>query len=347
MVSVILIFHNEAAYLEEAICSVRNQTYEHWELLLIDDGSTDESPQLARTAMAQDQKRIRCLAHAGHANRGMSASRNLGLAEARGEYIAFLDGDDVFLPKRLEQHVAILQHFPCVAMVQSDHIRWRSYANLDGRSFKDPVRPFRSVGDQLLWPPQALKLILVIPYLSAGICNITVRRTIAQRIGGFVDAFSCLYEDQAFFARVSLSHPVYFLQAYLACYRHHPASAIRRIADAGISGQQALDTYSRAYFNWLIDLLENNPGPDTSELLEIARSRLSALTPTAQRRVKNILAGTAKTLMSTALPLSWFASLQELARAYQAWLSSRAYAALARDLTTQARAQACPPENKS
>jgi len=344
LVSVIVIFHNEQAYLRQAIGSVCAQTYEHWELLLVDDGSHDQSTAYARSACAGDQQRIRYLTHPNRANRGMSVSRNLGLAQARGEFIAFVDGDDVFLPNRLEHHVNILRQFPAMAMVQSDHIRWRSHALANGGAggdyLHDQVRPFLSVGDQVLWPPLALQRILAVPYLAAGICNITVRRRIALQVGGFVDAFSSLYEDQAFIARISLEHPVYVLQAYQACYRHHRASATRKVSNAGKAGRLAQDQYSREYFDWLIRLLETRPIRDNSELLAMARARRTALQPTLWRRLGRTLSAHGLGLLEKALPTPWFAALQDLGRRHDGWNGARAYAGLARTLTERAKAGA-------
>src|SRR5690349_4304048 len=78
LVSVILIFFNCEAFLQEAIDSVLAQTYRNWELLLIDDGSTDKSTDIAKNAMHLHPCRIRYFDHIGHRNKGMSASRNEG-----------------------------------------------------------------------------------------------------------------------------------------------------------------------------------------------------------------------------------------------------------------------------
>src|SRR5512147_3161209 len=93
-VSVITIFLDEERFLGEAIDSVRAQTFGDWELILVDDGSRDRSPAIAQSHADAEPARVRCLHHPAHANRGMSASRNLGLDAARGDLIAFLDGDD-------------------------------------------------------------------------------------------------------------------------------------------------------------------------------------------------------------------------------------------------------------
>src|SRR5688500_15389988 len=126
-VSVIIIFLDVERYLGEAIDSVLQQTYTDWELLLVDDGSKDGSSALARQYAAQRPSQIRYLDHPGHANLGMSASRNLGIEHARGEYVAFLDADDVYLPERLSKHMRVLDTHPEVAMVQSDLIFWYSW----------------------------------------------------------------------------------------------------------------------------------------------------------------------------------------------------------------------------
>jgi glycosyltransferase involved in cell wall biosynthesis len=98
LVSVIIIFLDEERFIQEAIESVFAQTYSHWELLLVDDGSKDASTQIARRCAETNPGRVRYLEHEDHRNRGMSASRNLGLQHAKGDFIAFLDADDVWLP---------------------------------------------------------------------------------------------------------------------------------------------------------------------------------------------------------------------------------------------------------
>src|SRR5216684_3354263 len=98
LTSVIMIFLNAEKFIQEAIESVFAQGYDSWELLLVDDGSTDSSTVLALRYAEQYPVKVRYIEHEGHQNRGMSASRNLGIRHAQGEYLAFLDADDVWLP---------------------------------------------------------------------------------------------------------------------------------------------------------------------------------------------------------------------------------------------------------
>ncbi|MDJ0799822.1 MAG: glycosyltransferase family 2 protein, partial [Calothrix sp. MO_167.B12] len=96
-ISCIIIFFNAGEqFFIEAIESVFAQTYENWELLLVDDGSTDGSTEIALRYAQKYPEKVRYLEHKEHQNRGMSATRNLGIRHAKGEYITFLDADDVW-----------------------------------------------------------------------------------------------------------------------------------------------------------------------------------------------------------------------------------------------------------
>ena len=90
-VSVITPFLDNEVFLPEAIESVLAQTFKNWEYLLVDDGSGPEATAIAKQYANRFSGRIRYLEHPGHLNRGISASRNLGVHHARGEFIAFLD----------------------------------------------------------------------------------------------------------------------------------------------------------------------------------------------------------------------------------------------------------------
>src|SRR5215207_10509527 len=127
LVSCIIIFLNAERFMREAIESVFAQTYDNWELLLVDDGSTDGSTHMALRYAERHSGKVRYLEHLGHQNRGMSASRNLGLSHAKGEYIGFLDADDVWLPHKLQQQVQILNSHPEAGMVYGTWQYWYSW----------------------------------------------------------------------------------------------------------------------------------------------------------------------------------------------------------------------------
>ncbi len=121
-VTVLIPVYNRERYLRDAIDSLLAQTFTDFELLIIDDGSTDSSRELVR---AYEDARIRLLCN--EQNQGIPATRNRGIKEARGEYLAFLDSDDRALPERLARQVAFLDHHPDYAAVGS-WVEWMDEA---------------------------------------------------------------------------------------------------------------------------------------------------------------------------------------------------------------------------
>ena len=121
--------YNTSRYLREAIESVFAQrTAARWELLLVDDGSTDGSYEIACEFGRRWPEQVRVLTHGRRRNRGISASRNLALREARAPITAFLDSDDVWLEDRLESQLPILRENEQVAMVYAQAERWVDFA---------------------------------------------------------------------------------------------------------------------------------------------------------------------------------------------------------------------------
>ena len=118
-VSVVIPCYNVAPFLTRAVNSIRNQTFHDWEMILVDDGSTDATPKVAQQ-LAQEDPRIRLLKH--HTNKGPGATRNTGIAQAKAEYITLLDADDEFMPTYLEKAVKILDEQEIVQLVQTDFI---------------------------------------------------------------------------------------------------------------------------------------------------------------------------------------------------------------------------------
>jgi glycosyltransferase involved in cell wall biosynthesis len=223
-VSVIMIFLNAAAFLEEAISSVFAQTFPHWELLLVDDGSQDASTAIARRWSALHPGRVRYLEHSGHANLGMSASRNRGLQEARGHWIALLDADDVWLPRKLSEQLAILENQPRAAMVYGRSELWWSWTGRAEDRERDHMLPLGVPADSLVEPPTLLRLLLENKVQTPTTCNVLLRRALCEAVGGFQNDFRGMFEDQVFFAKVCLEFPVYVSGTCWARYRQHPQS---------------------------------------------------------------------------------------------------------------------------
>jgi len=156
LVSVVAIFLNAERFLDEAVRSVIAQTYPQWELLLVDDGSTDGSSAIARAWAEREPRRVRYLEHPGHQNRGMSESRNLGLQHARGEYLAMLDADDVWLPEKLARQVAILEANPAAALLFGAPLYWFGWTGQAEDRARDYVIDLKLPLDRVHEPPALL-----------------------------------------------------------------------------------------------------------------------------------------------------------------------------------------------
>jgi glycosyltransferase involved in cell wall biosynthesis len=231
-VSVVTIFLDAARFLEEAVISVLVQTYAHWELLLVDDGSTDGSSEIAHAFAARHPDRIRYLEHPGHANRGMSASRNLGIRHARGEYIALLDADDVWESEKLAQQVALLEAHPEVGLVYGAPLYWYGWTGdpADARRDRSPELPVPA--GTVVHPPElTLRSYPLGPGSAPCPSDLLFRRSVAERVGGFEErshGIYALYEDQAFLAKVCLTAPVLVTDDVVARDRQHPGSCYAR-----------------------------------------------------------------------------------------------------------------------
>src|SRR5581483_7283526 len=224
LVSVIIIFLDAEKFIDEAIQCVFAQTYPDWELLLVDDGSTDRSTVIARQYAAQYPRKIRYLEHTGHQNRGMSASRNLGLRCASGEYIAFLDSDDVWLPHKLERQVAILTSYPEAAMTCGPSLWGSSWMATAEEVEPDALRELGIQPNTLFRPPTLFNLFVRREARTPATCAVLMRRDMLETVGGFEEDFRGMYEDQVFFAKVYFNVAVFVSGECLDKYRQHPES---------------------------------------------------------------------------------------------------------------------------
>jgi glycosyltransferase involved in cell wall biosynthesis len=223
LVSVVAIFRDEIRFLAEAIESVFAQSNPHWELFLVDDASTDGSSALAARYAEARLERVRYLEPA-RGPRGTSASRNLGVRHARGRYVAFLDGDDVWLPRKLEDQVAILEAHPEVALVYGKTEYWYSWTGDPADAERDFVRPLGVEADTVVAPPRLLTLALESTAPVAWPSDFMVRRSMFERVGGFEERFPGLFDDQALLAKLYLTEPVFVSDRCWFRYRRHDRS---------------------------------------------------------------------------------------------------------------------------
>lgn len=253
-VSVITIFLNAERFITEALDSVLRQTYKDWELLLVDDGSDDEGTNIARDYARRYPGRIRYLEHHNHRNRGMSASRNLGIREARGQYVAFLDADDVYLSDKLTRQVAILDRETEAAMVYGATQHWYSWTGEPEDQTRDTSRQLGVQPDTLIRPPSLIPLFLQRRAQTPGTCGVLVRREALDQVGAFNEEFRGMYEDQVFFFKLCLAFPVFIASGTSDRYRQHPNSHARRMRRAGAWNAKGKPSPThRTFVTWLRD----------------------------------------------------------------------------------------------
>ncbi|MBA2459323.1 MAG: glycosyltransferase family 2 protein, partial [Gemmatimonadales bacterium] len=273
-VSVITIFLNGERFIQEAIDSILAQTYDDWELLLVDDGSTDASTSIALRYAEQHPGRIGYLQHPGHRNHGMSTSRNLGVKHARGEYVAFLDADDVWLPQKLERQTAILESEPAAAMVYGATQHWHSWTGRAEDLHRDRNRRLGVPPNTLVPPPTLVRLFLGREAWTPATCGVLIRRAAIDQAGGFEDRFRGMFEDQAFFYKLCLIAPVFVEAGCWDRYRQHPDSWCEVARKRGEYEPGYQPNPARGTFlNWLADYLAAQK-VDEPELWKLLRREL-------------------------------------------------------------------------
>lgn len=206
-VSVIIPTYNRKEFLLEAVASVRSQTYRDWELLIVDDGSRDGTPEAVGSLGG-------ALRFFRQQHKGVSAARNRGLAESRGEWIAYLDSDDLWHPRKLEIQLGYAESHPEAVAAYSDEIWIRR-----GVRVNQKVRHRKHSGDIFA---RCLTLCIVSP------SSALLRKDILERAGGFDEGFP-VCEDYELWLRLSRNYPFHFDPRLLITKRGgHPDQLSRR-----------------------------------------------------------------------------------------------------------------------
>jgi glycosyltransferase involved in cell wall biosynthesis len=256
LVSVVVAFYNAERFLKEAIESVLAQTYTQWELLLVDDGSSDSGTGIAREYAARHPGRIYYLAHPGHRNLGMCTARNLGVRHCKGQYIAVLDSDDVWLPRKLEEQTTLMQMHPEVGLLYGHSEYWYDWAGDGQHAGKNYIPPLVPSG-RVYHPPELLKLCYPLGWLGQPCpSDFLLRRDVLDQISGFEEAFDPehqLYEDQAFLAKIYLHVPVFVAAECWDRYRIHDKSWGTVSDKLGRS-----EATRQFYFRWLEQYLRDS-----------------------------------------------------------------------------------------
>ena len=223
-VSVVIPVYNRASLIERAIRSVEGQTVRGWEVVIVDDGSTDDTPE---RLTARSSERIRL---SRQANAGQGAARNRAIRDARADVIAFLDSDDEWLPDKLERQLSILDTKPAVGLVFGD-AEIHSPGSPPTR-LSTAARPTRG---------HVTEALLRENFIATS--TVVVRRALVEQAGGFDEgAFFRNVEDYDLWLKVSSLTEFDFVSETVTRYHRHGENSSR---DAQHTLRQLSGLYAR------------------------------------------------------------------------------------------------------
>jgi len=249
MVNVIIPTYNRAELLPGAIDSVLAQTFKDYEIIIIDDGSTDGTRKVLSPYLLHPNIR-----YFYQDNKKQAAAKNLGIQKAQGEYIAFLDSDDLWSPQKLALQVKALDDHPEIAMVYSNQMIFRN--SLDSGKIK--YRPGILKSGEIFYDLLMRKFYCSTP-------TILLRKSAIDAVGGFDESLRNALEDWEFTLRISKIFQIYCIDKPLIWRRIHAEGSpgyheirIRnhsRILDKYLSDSSLSDSFKKAvlgkaYFSW-------------------------------------------------------------------------------------------------
>lgn len=199
MISVVIPTYNRLQFLLEAVRSVIEQSFRDWELIVVDDGSTDGTVPAIRTAFADSRIRVLSQPHGG-----VSSARNTGIQAAHNPWITFLDSDDLWTKHKLRRQLETLESAPNYRLIYTDEIWIRRGRRVNAR------KTHRKYGGWIY--ERCLPLCIVSP------SSILIHQTILEQEGLFDESFP-VCEDYELWLRISARRPVYYLHEPLIVKR--------------------------------------------------------------------------------------------------------------------------------
>ena len=207
--SVIIPLYNKAPYIRKALESVLAQTYADYELIILDDGSTDGSAEIAEAILQDPASRLIALSPhrlIRQANSGVSAARNNGVAQASGDYLAFLDADDWWKPTYLERMAQLIEDYPEAGLYACNYVYYKP-----GKTHVALNIPTGYINYPKAYYESGAMPVTSITAIMPG--------TIFDEMGGFPVGIK-LGEDFLLWAKTAMHYPVVFLNEPLAYYNN-------------------------------------------------------------------------------------------------------------------------------
>ena len=213
-VSIIMAVLNGERYIDQALHSILAQTYKDYELVVVNDGSTDGTPEHVKAFL--DRIDIKVVHHL--VRRGIAVSVNDGIRAASGEYVTFLDHDDVWLPQMLETLTGYLEQHADVGMVHSDFQTIDPDGNIIEESVAQCRERRRPSGD-------VFRELFLDSFISAN--SVLIRKECFDRLGGYDEAL--LWGDYHMWLRIARHYRIDYVPKVLAQYRQHTSQGTRSL----------------------------------------------------------------------------------------------------------------------
>lgn len=210
-VSVIIPCYNQARFLSDCVASLQAQTYPYWEAIIVNDGSSDNTSSVAE-AFAADDSRIRVI---HQANQGLSGARNQGIEMACGEFIQFLDADDLILPGKLEAQISLFADHDDLAVVYSD---FAFFNDGDTTKWVDSPALFKTK----YGTPDMLRSLLSGNFIV--VHSALTRRTEIEKLGGFDLSLGACEDYDLWLRLASRGKKFAYCNGIYALYRQHAAN---------------------------------------------------------------------------------------------------------------------------
>ena len=221
-ISIITASYNYADLIKETIESVLAQTYQHWELIIVDDGSADNSREVIES-YAKDDARISLFTHPDNVNKGLCETVRLGCEKVQGEYIAFLESDDVWDTSYLEEKVKVIQKNPHIALIFN---AVELFGDTKSQKRLDEYFKFQKYFLQKQsYPANIFKYFLFLNIIPTFSCVMLKKDTLCQL------NFKAPYAphlDWFLWMQIVYKAEVYYLDKPLTKWRIHPNSLIQR-----------------------------------------------------------------------------------------------------------------------
>lgn len=229
LVSVVIPAHNAQAYLADCLASVRSQVGEFTlQIIVVDDGSADDTAAIARR-----HPDVQCLRQP---NRGPSAARNAGIAEAQGEFVAFLDVDDLWSQGKLVAQLQILKQHKGAALAFGDCLQFDASGPRPRTEFEANGLGTSTWGtDGLI--PDAYARLLSDNFITTG--SVVLRRAALAEVGGFAEDLR-LVEDLELWLRIARRHPIAWSSQVCLLRRRHAANTSRDVEAMGLAYLEVL-----------------------------------------------------------------------------------------------------------